>query len=187
MNFQAVLVSSAPVEQLPGDGTLIYLVPWILTLRSRHNSAAAPGNPRQRCCLLSVAQRWSLERRRLAGSTATGGSCTVPPACEKASAIPPALVASSRSWTPGPRQWADPLRPSSLELVSQSNFNAVALADAGRDREIRNLGEGVAAPESVTRLIRKLAAGRNKLPFWYESRPTGYRLHRQITKLWHTE
>jgi hypothetical protein len=37
----------------------------------------------------------------------------------------------------------------------------VALADAGRDGEIRYMGEFDASPESMTRLIKKLAASRS--------------------------
>ena len=36
--------------------------------------------------------------------------------------------------------------------------NAVAIAEAGRDGEIRYMGEFDASPESMTRLIKKLAA-----------------------------
>src|ERR1700733_4568328 len=63
--------------------------------------------------------------------------------------------------------------------------HAVAIADAGRDGEIRYMGEFDASPESMTRLIRKLAAKHGKLNFCYEAGPTGYGLYRQILALGH--
>jgi transposase len=64
--------------------------------------------------------------------------------------------------------------------------NAVAIADAGREGEIRYMGEFAASPESMTRLIRKLAAKYDELHFCYEAGPTGYGLHRLITELGHS-
>ena len=64
--------------------------------------------------------------------------------------------------------------------------NAVAIADAGRDGEIRYMGEFDASPESMTRLIKKLAAKNDELHFCYEAGPTGYGLHRLITELGHS-
>jgi transposase len=63
--------------------------------------------------------------------------------------------------------------------------NAVAIADAGRNGEIRYMGEFDASPESMARLIRKLAAKHDKLHFCYEAGPTGYGLYRQIVALGH--
>jgi transposase len=63
--------------------------------------------------------------------------------------------------------------------------NAVAIAEGGRDGEIRYIGEFDASPESMTRLIRKLAAKHDKLHFCYEAGPTGYGLYRQIVALGH--
>src|ERR1700760_4372802 len=63
--------------------------------------------------------------------------------------------------------------------------NAVAIADAGRDGEIRYMGEFDASPEGVMRLIRKLAARHGKLQVCYEAGPTGYGLYRQILALGH--
>ena len=63
--------------------------------------------------------------------------------------------------------------------------NAVAVAEAGRDGEIRYMGEFDATPESMTRLIRKLAAKHGKLHVCYEAGPTGYGLYRQILALGH--
>jgi transposase len=64
--------------------------------------------------------------------------------------------------------------------------NAVAIADAGRDGEIRYLGEFDAAPESMKRLITRLAAKYERMHFCYEAGPTGYGLHRLITELGHS-
>ena len=43
--------------------------------------------------------------------------------------------------------------------------NAVALADAGRDGEVRFFGEVDASPESMRRLAAKLAAKYDRLNF----------------------
>jgi transposase len=45
--------------------------------------------------------------------------------------------------------------------------NAVALADAGRDGEVRFFGEVDASPESMRRLAAKLAAKYDRLNFCY--------------------
>ena len=57
--------------------------------------------------------------------------------------------------------------------------NAVALAEAGRDGEIRYLGEFENTPDDVAQLIRKLASRYKKLHVCYEAGPTGYGLYRQ--------
>ena len=64
--------------------------------------------------------------------------------------------------------------------------NALAIADAGRDGEIRYIGEFDASPQSKTRLIKKLAARHERLHFCYEAGPTGYGLHRLITDRGHS-
>ena len=61
--------------------------------------------------------------------------------------------------------------------------NAVAIADAGRDGEVRFLGEVDASPEGMRRLAAKLAAKYDRLNFCYEAGPTGYGLHRLLTDL----
>jgi transposase len=63
--------------------------------------------------------------------------------------------------------------------------NAVAVADEGRDGEIRYLGEFDASPEAMRRLVQKLAAKYERLHFCYEAGPTGYGLHRLIVSLGH--
>ena len=58
---------------------------------------------------------------------------------------------------------------------------AVSVADEGRDGEIRDWGTVSTAPQSVERLLKKLAARFNKVEVCYEAGPTGYGLYRQIT------
>ena len=64
--------------------------------------------------------------------------------------------------------------------------NAVAVADSGRDGEVRYLGELDASVESMRRLIKRLASRHERLHFCYEAGPTGYGLHRLITELGHS-
>jgi transposase len=64
--------------------------------------------------------------------------------------------------------------------------NAVAIAEPGRDGEVRYFGEVDASESSMRQLIKKLAARHDKLSFCYEAGPTGYRLHRLITEMGHT-
>src|SRR5919112_2002045 len=64
--------------------------------------------------------------------------------------------------------------------------NAVAIADAGREGEVRFLGEVDASPEGMRRLAAKLAAKYDRLHFCYEAGPTGYGLHRLLTGLGHS-
>jgi len=64
--------------------------------------------------------------------------------------------------------------------------NAVAIVEAGRDGEIRYAGEIDASPESMRRLVGKLASTYERLHFCYKAGPTGYGLHRQITGLGHS-
>jgi transposase len=52
--------------------------------------------------------------------------------------------------------------------------NAVAIADAGREGEIRYVGEVDASPQSMKRLIAKLASRYERLHFCYDTGPTGY-------------
>src|SRR5689334_164550 len=64
--------------------------------------------------------------------------------------------------------------------------NAVAVADAGRDGEVRFHGEVDASAESMRRLAAKLAGKYERLHFCYEAGPTGYGLHRLLTGLGHS-
>ena len=63
--------------------------------------------------------------------------------------------------------------------------NAVAVAEGGRNGEVRYLGEFDNTPEATARLIRKLAGRYETLHICYEAGPTGYGLYRQIIKLGH--
>lgn len=63
--------------------------------------------------------------------------------------------------------------------------NAVAIADGGRDGEVRFLGEIENTEAAVAKLVKKLAGKYQQVRFCYEAGPTGYGLHRQITGLGH--
>ena len=60
-----------------------------------------------------------------------------------------------------------------------------AVAEAGRDGEIRYLGEFENTPDTVAKLIRKLAGRYERLHVCYEAGPTGYGLYRQILAFGH--
>jgi transposase len=62
---------------------------------------------------------------------------------------------------------------------------SVAVAEDGRQGEIRFLGEIDNTPEAVRRLVSKLSGRHRELLFCYEAGPTGYGLHRQISALGH--
>jgi transposase len=63
--------------------------------------------------------------------------------------------------------------------------NAIALAEAGRDGEIRYIGEFDNTPDAVAKLVRRLAGRYDRMHFCYEAGPTGYGLYRQILALGH--
>ena len=63
--------------------------------------------------------------------------------------------------------------------------NAVTIAEAGRNGEMRYLGEIATTGAATRKLVAKLAAKYSKLTFCYEAGPTGYGLHRLITSLGH--
>jgi transposase len=63
--------------------------------------------------------------------------------------------------------------------------NAVAVAEEGRDGEIRYLGEIDTTEAATRKLVAKLAGKYRQLTFCYEAGPTGYGLHRLIGKLGH--
>ena len=64
--------------------------------------------------------------------------------------------------------------------------HAVAVAEDGRQGEIRYLGEIGADAESVRRLVAKLEKRHgSRLHFCYEAGPTGYGLYRQLIELGH--
>src|SRR6516225_10801253 len=68
-------------------------------------------------------------------------------------------------------------------IDTAKNKHALAIADPGRDGEIRYLGEIDSAPAAVQRMIRKLAGRNEKLYFCYEAGPTGDGLYRQVRAL----
>jgi len=62
---------------------------------------------------------------------------------------------------------------------------SVALAEEGRQGEVRFLGDIDHTPEAVRRLVTKLVGRYGRLLFCYEAGPTGYGLQRQISALGH--
>src|SRR4051794_41615464 len=62
---------------------------------------------------------------------------------------------------------------------------SVALAEEGRQGEVRFLGEIDNTPEAVRRLASKLARRHSEVLFCYETGPTGYGFQRQISALGH--
>lgn len=62
--------------------------------------------------------------------------------------------------------------------------HAVAIAESGRDGEVRYLGEISSDGASVRRLVRKLARPGLRLRFCYEAGPTGYGLKLQAYRAW---
>jgi transposase len=63
--------------------------------------------------------------------------------------------------------------------------HAVALAEDGRQGEVRFLGEIDADPTSVRRMVSRLQKRHARLHFCYEAGPTGYGLHRQLVAMGH--
>src|ERR1700743_339672 len=63
--------------------------------------------------------------------------------------------------------------------------HAVAIAEDGRQGEIRFLVEIDADPTSVRRLVSRLAKRHARLHFCYEAGPTGDGLYRQLTEIGH--
>ena len=63
--------------------------------------------------------------------------------------------------------------------------NAVAVAEAGRDGEVRYQGAFDSSAAVTRKWVARLAAKYGKLRFCYEAGPTGYGLQRLITSLGH--
>ena len=61
--------------------------------------------------------------------------------------------------------------------------DAIALAEGGREGEVRYLGEYDNTPDAVAKLVRKLSDRYEAVHFCYEAGPTGYGLYRQISGL----
>jgi len=72
-----------------------------------------------------------------------------------------------------------------IGLDVSKNSHAVAVAESGRDGEVRSYGEIGADAASVRRFVRKLDRPNVRLRFCYEAGPTGYGLKRQIEALGH--
>jgi transposase len=62
---------------------------------------------------------------------------------------------------------------------------AVAIAEDGRDGEVRYYGQIANTPASILKLVKKLTSNYSKLFFCYEAGPCGYGLQRQIADLGH--
>src|SRR4051794_41778019 len=60
---------------------------------------------------------------------------------------------------------------------------SVALAEEGRQGEVRFLGDIDHTPEAVRRLVSKLASRHSEVLFCYEAGPTGYGFQRPIAGL----
>ncbi|TJW40965.1 MAG: IS110 family transposase, partial [Mesorhizobium sp.] len=58
--------------------------------------------------------------------------------------------------------------------------HAIAIAEGGREGEVRYFGEIEATPAAVERFVRKLERKYPRLHFCYEAGPTGYGLCRQL-------
>jgi len=61
--------------------------------------------------------------------------------------------------------------------------NAVAIAEGGRNGEVRYLGEFGTTAEATRKLVANLASKYDQITFCYEAGPTGYGLHRLIESL----
>src|SRR5262249_19030827 len=62
---------------------------------------------------------------------------------------------------------------------------AVAVAEGGRQGEVRFLGEIANEPGTIERLLSKLGARHGKLQVCFEAGPTGYGLYRQVLSMGH--
>lgn len=63
--------------------------------------------------------------------------------------------------------------------------NAIAIADAGREGEVRFFGEVDASATSMRRVIERIVGKFDRVHFCYEAGPTGYGLYRLIRSLGH--
>jgi transposase len=72
-----------------------------------------------------------------------------------------------------------------VALDTSKPHNAVAIARAGRDGEVRYLGEFPNDPTTTAKLVRRLAKQYARLKFCYEAGSTGYGLYRQFKSLGH--
>jgi transposase len=72
-----------------------------------------------------------------------------------------------------------------IGLDTHKETIAVAIAEEGRDGEVRYFGQIANEPAAVLKLVKKLAGKYAKLFFCYEAGPCGYALQRHITCLGH--
>ena len=63
--------------------------------------------------------------------------------------------------------------------------NAIAIADSGREGEVRFFGEVDASDQSMRGVIQRIAGRFDRVHFCYEAGPTGYGLYRLICSLGH--
>lgn len=63
--------------------------------------------------------------------------------------------------------------------------NAIAIADSGREGEVRFFGEVDTSDQSMRRIIQRIAGRFDRVHFCYEAGPTGYGLYRLIRSLGH--
>ena len=72
-----------------------------------------------------------------------------------------------------------------IGLDVSKDSHAVAVAQGGRDGEVRYFGEIASDAAAVRRFVRKLERPDVRLRFCYEAGPTGYGLERLIEGLGH--
>lgn len=63
--------------------------------------------------------------------------------------------------------------------------NAIAVAEAGRQGEVRSFGEVDASAAGMRRIVQRIAGRFDRVHFCYEAGPTGYALYRLIRLLGH--
>lgn len=66
-------------------------------------------------------------------------------------------------------------------LDVHKNFIAIAIADEGRDGEVRSYGTTPNTFDAIGKVIRKLLSDGSELRFVYEAGPTGYGLYRHLS------
>jgi transposase len=69
-----------------------------------------------------------------------------------------------------------------IGLDVHKNSIAIAIADDGRDQEVRFYGTIINHMDSLDKVIRKLISDGSKLRFVYEAGPCGYQLYRHLTQ-----